>query len=339
MKLASGSGRNFCRSPDPGMLGALLYGPDAGYVQANRQRLVSVLTERDDLRLSQLDPGQIRSDPGSLWDALRARGFFPGRRVVLIENAGDGVSGAVETALDGLDAEDAFLLMTGGTLAARSSLRKLFENSGKLASIGLYADQLDPATLQEMVRDLGAKLEFEREAEAALISMAADLDAGSFRQLLEKLVIARIGQDGPVGIADVEAIAPGRVDADLDALIQAVAGGAPEMVGPVLRRMGPAAASPIQIMRVLSQYFQQLFAIAASPEGPDAAIGKLRPPVFGPRRTAMRRHASIWGRQAETGLRLLYETDRSLRSAGTRPDMALAERCLLRLAMMGARSR
>jgi hypothetical protein len=66
------------------LAGALLHGPDAGLVALRRRQLVNFLTDGDDLRLTRLEPGVAQKDPAGIDAALRARGFFPGRRVVLI---------------------------------------------------------------------------------------------------------------------------------------------------------------------------------------------------------------------------------------------------------------
>ncbi len=64
----------------------------------------------------------------------------------------------------------------------------------------------------------------------------------------------------------------------------------------------------------------------------------MRPPVFGPRRDKLIRQAGAWGlARLEQALTLLVETDLSLRSAQRAPQMAVMERALIRLAMLGRR--
>ena len=68
-------------------------------------------------------------------------------------------------------------------------------------------------------------------------------------------------------------------------------------------------------------------------------MGRVRPPVFGPRRDRMIRQASTWGApKLELALTMLTDTDLQLRSAGQHaPAMALVERTLIRLAMLARR--
>jgi DNA polymerase-3 subunit delta len=86
------------------------------------------------------------------------------------------------------------------------------------------------------------------------------------------------------------------------------------------------------------RHFRQLLGLAVATDGVEAALGRLRPPVFGPRRRALAAQARRWGPiQLEAANRILFQADRTLRSPGVRPDRALVERCLIRLAMIGAR--
>ncbi len=79
--------------------------------------------------------------------------------------------------------------------------------------------------------------------------------------------------------------------------------------------------------------------MASAPGGAGEGIGRVRPPIFGPRRDRMLRQAQNWGAdRLEEALTMLTDTDLALRSAGrTAPDLALVERTLIRLAMMAGR--
>ena len=88
------------------------------------------------------------------------------------------------------------------------------------------------------------------------------------------------------------------------------------------------------------RHFRMLYTAAADPGGPAAGVGRLRPPLYGPRRDKVVRQAQDWGPdKLQTALTLLTDTDLALRSAGqTAPAMAVMERALIRLAML-SRSR
>ncbi len=138
MKLAGSRARAFCARPDASKCGALLYGTDAAVVALARQELVRVLTEGDDMRLERLEPAQAARDPAGIDAALRARGFFAGRPVLLIEGAGDALAGPLGPILPEIRTDDAFLLLTAGSLPARSGLRKLFEADERLVALAFH---------------------------------------------------------------------------------------------------------------------------------------------------------------------------------------------------------
>jgi DNA polymerase-3 subunit delta len=86
------------------------------------------------------------------------------------------------------------------------------------------------------------------------------------------------------------------------------------------------------------RHFRRLHTVASDPGGAAAGAGRLRPPVFGPRRDKIVRQASGWGRdRLEKALAVLTDTDLQLRSADTAPPAAVLERALIRLAMMARR--
>ena len=87
------------------------------------------------------------------------------------------------------------------------------------------------------------------------------------------------------------------------------------------------------------RHFRTLYAAASDPAGAASGMGRVRPPVFGPRRDRMIRQAGAWGAaRLEVALTMLTDTDLQLRSAGQQaPAMELVERTLIRLAMLARR--
>ncbi|MFQ5565731.1 MAG: DNA polymerase III subunit delta [Paracoccaceae bacterium] len=341
MKLAGARAAAFCARPDAGVAGALLHGPDVGLLALRRRELVDVLTEGDDLRLTRLEPGAAQKDPAAIDAALRARGFFPGRRVVLIEGARDALAGPLKDVLAGIGPPapnpDAFLLVTAPGLTARSALRRLFETADGLASLGLYPDAPGEADLDSLLGAAGLGGRLTPEARQDLAAVATRIDRGSFLQLIEKIDIYLLSPEKPLGQEALAPLLPAAADSALDRLMAAVAEGRAEAVGPLIGRLAAAGIGSAGMLIATGRHFRQLLRLAAARDGIDAALGRLRPPVFGPRRRALAAQARRWGpARLETANRLLFQADRTLRSAGDRPDRALVERCLIRLAMMAA---
>jgi DNA polymerase-3 subunit delta len=343
VKLAGARAAAFCAKPDAGVIGALLHGPDAGLLALRRRDLVDFVTEGDDLRLTRLEPGMALKAPAEIDAALRARGFFPGRRVVLIEGARDTLAGPLQEILAGIGSadasQDAFLVVTAEGLTARSALRKLFEGAGsRLASLGLYPEPPGDAELAALLGQAGLSGALTPEAVQELAAVAAQADRGALLQLIEKISVFSLDRDEALDQQALAPLLPMAADGELDRLVAAVAEGRAEAVGPLIGRLTSAGVGATGMLIATGRHFRQLLGLAAARDGIEAALGRQRPPAFGPRRQALAAQARRWGPgRLESANRLLFQTDRTLRSPGDRPDRALVERCLIRLAMMVAR--
>ena len=337
MKLAGREAARFLAHPDPQVAAVLLYGADAMRVAIKRQDLLRALLgpdAEDEMRLTRLTGAELRSDPARLLDAVKAVGFFPGARGVLVEDATDGLSALFEVALADWAPGDAQIIATAKALAARSKLRKLFEGAQSAYAIGIYDDPLSRAEIEETLAKAGIR-DVDRDAMGALEALARGLDLGDFRQLTEKLALYVLDRPGPVCAEDVAAIAPPSGDAAVDEILDAVAGAEPARIGPLLLRLGQQGVGPVSLCLAAERHFRALYAAACDPDGPDQGLARLRPPVFGPRRNRMLTQVRGWGRdRLETALRLLVDTDLTLRSSTRAPQMAIMERALIRLAMM-----
>ncbi|HSF96857.1 MAG TPA: DNA polymerase III subunit delta [Thermohalobaculum sp.] len=338
MKLAGARAAAFCAQPDLGLKGALLHGPDGGLLALRRRELVEILTDGDDLRLTRLDPGAAQKDAAEIDAALRAMGFFPGRRVVLIEGARDSLAGPLGQVMAECGPGDAFLVVTAEGLGARSALRRLFEGGRGLVSLGLYPDAPDAAEIAALLAAAGLRAGLTPEAARMLEGAAAGIDRGSLAQLVEKIAVHGLDRETALGTDELEQLLPAAADSELDRLVTAVADGQAAAVGPMIARLTASGAGPVAMLIAAERHFRQLLGLASAGDGIDAALGRLRPPAFGARRSQLAAQARRWGpTRLETASRLLFQADRGLRAPGTRPDRALVERCLIRLAMMAGR--
>jgi DNA polymerase-3 subunit delta len=172
-----------------------------------------------------------------------------------------------------------------------------------------------------------------------LEALARTLDPGDFRQTLEKVALYKHGDPSALTSAEVALNAPATIDAAVDDVIAAAAAGRQEAIGPLMRRLEGQGVAPVTLVIAAARHFRALHAAASDPAGPAQALGRQRPPVFGPRREAMAQAARVWGvARLEQALAALLETDLALRSAGqTAPQGALVERLFIRLAVMGRR--
>lgn len=343
MKLSGRDAARFAAKPDLSLSGVLIYGEDGVEVAGRRAKLVNVVLGGEDgadMRLTRLAAADVRRDPASVTDAMKARGFFAGRQVVMVEDAGDGTLPGLQAALSEATPEDAFLVVTAGVLPARSKLRKLFETAKNAAAAPCFGDAPDRGAIGDMLREAGAR-DVADDAMRDLEALGRALDAGAMRDLITRLALYSMDGDGPVSSADVAACAPRASDAELNEALDAVADGRAEALGPLLARLEAQGQSATGLVIAASRYFRQLHAVAAVTEGGgsiDAAVGALRPPVFGSRRDALIRRCRTWRLDpAESALSLLLETDDALRGGAEAAGYAVLERAFLKLALTAQR--
>ena len=340
MKLNKQDAAAWIAKPPAGRPATLIYGDDAMRVALKRQDLVAAIVGPqgdDEMRLTRLQASDLTSDKSALSDALKAQGFFPGPRAVLVEDATNAHAKIILAALDDWNRGDAHMVVVGRALQKSSALRKGFEARKHVAAIAIYDEPMGMTEIRETLAARGIE-KLDRDAEAALQMLAARIDPGDFRQVVEKLSLFKVGDAMPVTSEDVQAVAPASTEADMDEVIAIVADGHSDRIGPVMQRLWSQGTQPVGLCIAAQRHFRTLLTAASDPGGAGAGIGRLRPPVFGPRRDAILRQAQSWGApKLERAMRLLTETDMTLRSASRAPHMAVLERAFIRLAMMGKR--
>lgn len=343
MKLGGRDAARHFAKPDKSATGSLIYGVDAMRVALKRQELIANLigpTGEEEMRLERLAGSDLRKDPALLDSAIKAQGFFPGPRVAFVEDANDALAKTIAAALADWRPGDAQIVVTAGSLTAKSTLRKAFETHKSAFAIGIYND---PPTRDEIEADLrkAGLRDVASDAMADLTTLARIIDPGDLRQTIEKLALYKLGDETPVSPADVEANAPLTTEAALDDVLNIVAEARTAEIGPVMQKLSGQGIQPVGLCIGATRHFRTLHAAASDPGGPGSGIARARPPVFGLRRDRMLRQAQNWGLpKLEQALQMLTDTDLKLRSAAQRaPQMALVERMLIRLSMLAAARR
>jgi DNA polymerase-3 subunit delta len=341
MKLSARDALGIFARPDPHKTGVLIYGANAMRVALKRQQLVRGLIGpqgEEEMRLTRLQGGDLRRDGAALNDALKAIGFFPGPRVVLVEDANENCADAVLAGLKDWEKGDAQVIVIGGALKPTSKIRKAFEAHANAWAIAIYDEPPTKAEVEAALAKVGMG-DLSPEASLAIFDLSKALDPGDFHQFLEKLSLFCMTEAGPVTIGSVELCVPQSTEAALDDVIGLAADLKTNELAPVLHRVIAQGGTATGLCIAALRHFRMLHTAACDPDGAAQGIGKLRPPVYGPRRDRIQRQISSWSRDGlERVITLLLETDLKLRSAGqTAPQMAQVERCFIRISMMGKR--
>ena len=336
MKLSGGEAARFHDRPDPKAAGVLLFGPDAMRIALKRQALVAALIGPEgaaEMRLTRFAAAELRRDPAAATDALKAVGFFPGPRAVLVEDASEAQAAPLLAALADWRPGDATLVVAAGELKASSSLRKGFEAARAAVAIAVYADPPGRAEIEAALARAGVAV--DRGAMGDLEALARTLDPGDFAQFLEKLALYRRGAPGDATGEDIAALAPPPPEAEAEAVIDLAAEGRADALVAAMLRLGGGASAATSLVIAAGRRFRLLHAAAIAADGPEAALARARPPVFGPRRSRLAEQARRLGRgEIEKALGWIIETDLALRSTRPPPGLAAAERLLVRIAML-----
>lgn len=337
MKLAARDAARVLAKPDEGLAGLLLYGADAMRVALKRAALIEALIGPDgaaEMRLTRIAGADLRRDPAALADAVKATGFFAGPRAVLVDEAGEAATAAVRAALEDWRPGDARIVVTAGGLGAGSGLRKTFEAAKNAAAVGIYADPPGRDEIEGSLRAAGLSRP-DRETMGDLEALGRSLDPGDFAQFLAKLALYKRGDAMPLAAADLAACAPPAAEAEVDDVVALAAEGDAAGLAVALRGLGARSANPTGLTIAAGRYFRTLLAAAAAADGPDAALARARPPVFGPRRARMAAQARALGPgEIEKALALIIDAELALRSSRPVPGPALVERLFVRIAML-----
>ncbi len=339
MKLAARDADRYFAKPDADKAGLLIYGGDAMRVALKRQQVIAALLgpgAEEEMRLTRMPGADLRGDPAQLLDAVKAVGFFPGPRAVFVETATDVATPAIQAALQDWRPGDAQIIVSAGALKASSKLRKTFETDRNTYAVGLYDDPPGRVEVERILTRAGLR-NVPGDCMAALTDLAAALGPGDFTQTVEKLSLFKLEDSGPMSLDDIAACAPQSTEAGLDEVLNVVADMRAGEIGPLIRRLQAQGSNAVSLCIGATRHFRTLYIAASDPGGAAAGVGRLRPPVYGARRDQILRQAQAWGPdRLQQALTLLTDTDLLLRSAGqTAPAMAVMERTLIRLAMLG----
>ena len=334
MVLTGAKADAFVRKPGPDVAAALVFGPDRGLV---RERMAAigravVGDAADPFRAVELSAAALKTDPARLFDEAASLAFGGGRRLVIVREAGDGAAELFARFLADARLDGAFVLVEGGDLPKRSSLRAAFEAARKAAAIACYPDDERGcrALIGEILRERG--LAADADALDLLVARLGP-DRDLVRGELAKLVLYCEGPN--VSADDVLAVVGDGAEASLEAVAFAACDGDYAVLDRAWVRAVGDGLAPVALLRGALRHVGRLhLARAHLAEGLDAkqAMERLRPPVFFRLVDRFRRQLSAWDdARLAAALDQLIEAEIACKTTGA-PDEMLAYRALANVA-------
>ncbi len=338
MKLNGGRVEAFLKSPGA-VRAVLVYGADTGLVRERVERLMRLAVEdlRDPFRVAELSPAHLKDDPARLADEAAALALTGGKRVVVVRDGGDSITGVVGAFL-GHPVGDALVVVEASELGPRSSLRKLFETADNAAALACYADE--GASLAQVIAEelKAAGLTIESDA-LAFLTAHLGADRRLTRAELTKLALY-MGEPGRVTLADAVASVGDASALSLDDLCFGCADGDVGTALSTFERLLGEGTQPISVLRTVGRHFQRLHLAAGWVEkgrSPEDAIGQLKPPVIFKSVERFRRQLGRWpADRLGRALQILLEAESDCKTTGM-PAAEITGRALIALARAAGR--
>jgi DNA polymerase III subunit delta len=326
----------FLRKPDPKIRGVVVYGNDDGLIAERAAQLARTVCEdlKDPFRVVDIAGDALKADPARLADEFGAMSLMGGRRVIRVRPAGEESAAALEN-LVAASAGDALIVLEGGNLTPRSSLRTLAETEPCLAALACYADT--EQDLERLVEAAARAAGFAVEEDAlGWIVERLGGDRGQSRSEIDKLLLFKADDVAKtISLADAAAVLGDTSAMEIDDVVGATFDGDLATLDRALDRVFAEGGNAVQLVRALQRHADQLHLVSGHAKGGnmEAAMFKARGlPRGGPVRRRFEGHLRRWPLpRLGHALTRILEAELECKSTGL-PDQAIARRLCLSLA-------
>lgn len=339
MKIQSRDADRFLAKPPATLCAILIYGENAGLAREFAEAITEAIVPgaKDADRIVDIPADQLRRDPARLADeAAQISMFSPGRRVLRIKDASEGMGELFARFLDA-HAGDAMLVVEAGELSARASLRVVFETATNAAAIACYDDNVE--TLSALAQDImrGHSIEAAPEIAQTLVNRLG-LDRRMVRAELAKLALY-FGGDGTSAprrltgeLLDELFGQSGDVEASEVSLAMAL--GDHVRLDQLLIKAQDAGASASQIVSTALRHLHALLAAKAHGAGSEDVNAARQRGLWGQSDAIIGAQLRTWRQdRLAAAVRVLGDAEAETRMTAV-PDWPIAARALLHAARL-----
>lgn len=284
----------FLAQPDKAII--LLYGADNGLVSERADDLVAKFQgdDRSGFAVTRLDGDAIANDPARLADELGGAGLFSTKTIVRLRAGSRNITKQVE-AIANNKPEDAWLVIEADDLKPSNALRKVAEKHVNIASIPAYADTNQSLNylIDQEIR--GAGKDIDRDARQLLLALLG-ADRRLSRNEIKKLILY-VGNNARITLDDALAVVADAASSQFDALADSIGMGDINAVERDIQQAFADDRQPPAIIISMARHFRRLADARLDIDHgatAEAAMRRLRPPVFFKRETAFRQQLNQW---------------------------------------------
>lgn len=332
MKLTARQIDGFIKSPDPAARVILVYGPDNGLMRERATSLALTIVKdiADPFNVAALSTDILLDDPARLADEAGAISMMGGDRVIRVENAGDKLTPLIKSYLTN-PSPTTLVILEGGELTTKSSLRKLCETAKNAAALPCYVE--DERDLSRLIRETMQvhNLRIDNDAVAWLAANISG-DRMKARGEIEKLALYKGKENSPVSLADAQAACGESGARSLDDLIFSVGGRQSGKALKIYNQLQEEGVPFIVILRALQTHFRRLHATKARlQDGSDlqSALYALSPPPFFKYEPLFREQVNVWSIPAlDRVMSRLMDVEASCKRTGAPAETFVAQALL-----------
>ena len=241
--------------------GALIYGANEPIVAEISRKIAQLITPnlQDDFCVKKLTAADIKENPTILADEMNALSLMGGRRLIWVSNPTDSQIESVESAISGCKT-DSFLLISAGTLTARSALRTYSENAPEVLTIPCY-EETDQDIKQLIVEKLSsAGYKMTPDAMQSLCDLTGK-NRSIVKSELEKIILYQ-GDNKTITDDIVQKVVDNGTSYSMDELCIAIGNGNQNRVSALYQGLLSEGETPVSIVRVVMGYFNKLLLAA-----------------------------------------------------------------------------
>ncbi len=248
---------------------------------------------RSEMRLVALDRSSLNKDKSLLLNEMKTRSFFGGQKGIIIENIGEKEAPIVLEALESLEEEDPYLIMTASFLKQSSKLRKSIETNIYSCSVGFYQEEMTSAEVQNLLQRWKINWS-DNNVIDTLTDFSKSHDFLEFRQELQKLALYKNFDKTPLSLIELEEVFSSESNPNEKNLIDHLIQRHQEPILDYFRNFPGTIKSPASLVTRATNQFRTLHKLRCHEGNATHVLRNVWPPIIGKNRDRLIATSRTW---------------------------------------------